>query len=95
MTSNVNHWYLTPTNNFFKIISRDASAIVRDGKSLESESEIARALPSDPIERSARVLKLVMDAAGNFLQSHSLQVKLAPEEVSSAARTFNEGMFIL
>jgi Protein of unknown function (DUF1676) len=61
----------------------------RAGRAL-SEAELENSLPSDATERSGRVFDMIMDNAVNFLQTHSMQVKLPANEI---ARSLETGKF--
>lgn len=61
----------------------------RSGRAL-SEAELENSLPSDPAERSGRVVDMFLDSAVRFLQSHTVQFKLPAEDV---ARSIESGKF--
>lgn len=63
----------------------------RFGRALMTESQITQSLPQEPSQRSARLLDLLYDATLNFLQSHTLQVKVPEGAPESFARALEEG----
>jgi hypothetical protein len=67
-------------------INKDTTDDSRAGRAL-SEAELENSLPADASERSGRVFDMVMDNAINFLQTHSMQVKLPANEIARSLET--------
>lgn len=69
---------------------RDSTVSARNAKAI-SENEIVDSLPADESERSGRLLDLAMDSLTNFMESHSLEVKLPKETPQQIARAIETG----
>lgn len=70
----------------FILIRRDSA---RTAKAI-SENEIIDSLPADESERRGHLFNLAMDLLANFLDSHSLEVKLPAESTQFFARAIEE-----
>ncbi|XP_059468374.1 uncharacterized protein LOC132192428 [Neocloeon triangulifer] len=68
------------------VIKKDSNDDSRAGRAL-SEAELENSLPVEASERSGRVFDMLMDGAVNFLQSHSLEVKLPASDIARSLET--------
>lgn len=72
---------------------RDPTFSSRSAKAL-SENDIINSLPTEESERSEHLFDLAVDSFANFMDSHSLVVKLPKESSQAVARAIEEGRII-
>lgn len=69
----------------------DNEELQRSGRALMTEEEIENTISADPNEKSSKLMDMLFDSAGRFLQTHSLQFRIPKSTSFELQRALDEG----
>lgn len=69
----------------------DNEELQRSGRALMTEEEIENTISADPNEKSSKLMDLLFDSVGRFLQTHTLQFRIPKSSSHELQRALDEG----